>query len=52
MTSNQSNFTRQQFPPHALLDLPRLGQFLFERGDFGDGGLVSKEGYEITVFLC
>jgi hypothetical protein len=37
----------QQHGHHALLDLPPLGQFLFQRGDFGvhvaqdfgDGGL-------------
>jgi len=26
---------RQQHGHHALLDLPRLGQIPFERGDFG-----------------
>jgi len=25
----------EQFLHHALLDLPRLGQFPFQRGDFG-----------------
>ncbi len=28
----------EQHGHHTLLDLPRLGQFPFECGDFGDGG--------------
>jgi len=35
MSSYQPNSSRQQRGHHALLDLPHLGQFPFERGEFG-----------------
>ena len=35
MTLDKPHPPRQQLGHHALLDLPRLGQFPFERGDFG-----------------
>ena len=58
-TLHQPHPPRQQHGHHALLDLSRLGQFLFERGDFsvhvaqdfGNSDLFDSNYGDVTIKL-